>query len=108
MKLNDMLAKPGIYLISAPRLFFFAEVLAGGECHQLKPDTFERDGVLNREGWKLTGEEEIFGPLARPGTDVGTLKITVKGSMTTIDVDWGDAIYELPPGEYPLNVGGKL
>lgn len=66
MNLDSLLSRPGIYMISAPTHFFFVEVMAGGECHQLKPGTFERDGVLRREGWNLNGDEEAFGPLARP------------------------------------------
>lgn len=36
------------------------------------------------------------------GVVAATLTISVEGSTTTIDCDWGDAVRSMPPGSYPL------
>ncbi len=65
-----MMALPGIYVIVQHNgIVAFVEVV-GNECHQLKPDTFERDGELAPDGWALGLIAAIAGPLARPDKKV--------------------------------------
>ncbi len=66
VSLDIMHSKPGIWLVTGRRTLFFVETDADGVCHQLKPDTFERDGVLRPGRWRIEGIVQIYGPLARP------------------------------------------
>lgn len=68
--LDTMHSKPGIYLVVSNLGMFFVETDTDGLCHQLKPDTFERDGELRRGRWVPDTLRGIYGPLARP--DKGT------------------------------------
>lgn len=44
---------------------------------------------------------DLFG-LPQPAGRTATLTISVDGSTTTIDCEWGDAVRSLPAGQYPL------
>lgn len=62
--IDDMLKTPGIFVVFSWQTCFLAEVMADGTCHQLNPDSLERDGELRRDGW-LDIDPRIVGPLAR-------------------------------------------
>lgn len=64
VSLDTMHKTPGIWVLVGRSIIFFVEVDAEGRCFQLNPDTFERDGQLERDGW--SGNPVIVGPLARP------------------------------------------
>jgi hypothetical protein len=54
--IKRMLARPGRYCVSnIPMLMrgaiFFVEVDPDGSCHQLQPQTGQRDGELLPDGW---------------------------------------------------------
>lgn len=66
ISLDVMHSKPGIYLVTGRWELFFVETDAAGACHQLRPDTFERDGELPPGRWNPRGVTGIYGPLARP------------------------------------------
>lgn len=68
ISLDVMHSKPGIYLVTGRWELFFVETDAAGICHQLRPDTFERDGELPPGRWNPQGVTGIYGPLARPKT----------------------------------------
>ena len=62
--LDLMLKVPGIYLIMSGQLGFYAEVDASGQCYQLNPKTFARDGdPLPRDKWYEDMITSIEGPL---------------------------------------------
>lgn len=61
MKLDNLPTKPGFYLVEGRLGMFFAEVDENMVMHQLKPETFERDGALSDDGW--LNPVEFFGPL---------------------------------------------
>lgn len=65
VSLDVMHSKPGIYVVVDRRGMAFVETDGDGRCHQLKPDTFERDGELQTGGWNIGFIVGIFGPLAR-------------------------------------------
>lgn len=50
-ELDKMYATPGVYVVLGDMYLFYVETLPDGTCHQLKPDTKERDGELSRSGW---------------------------------------------------------
>ena len=49
-KIEKMLAVAGLYAVVTSIGVFFVEVMPNGTCHQLKPDTLEQDGELDRAG----------------------------------------------------------
>lgn len=62
----DMLKqKLGIYVLMIPGGVMFIESDADGSIHQLKPDTFERDGILAPDGWNHRSHWTVIGPLQR-------------------------------------------
>lgn len=63
--LDIMKQKPGIYVVMSPAGVMFIESDAKGYFHQLKPDTFERDGVLSANGWNHRSHWNAIGPLQR-------------------------------------------
>jgi hypothetical protein len=65
--IDVVLSKPGIYIVLTRSHTAVVEVLPNGECHQLDPDTLERDGVLDTGGWNLRVIEKFLGPFARVG-----------------------------------------
>jgi hypothetical protein len=65
MTLDELLARPGIYVVQMRLGIFFIEVEVDQTCHQLKPETFERDGVLPRDGWNNPENISAYGPLRR-------------------------------------------
>lgn len=66
VSLDVMHSKPGIYLVTAAGGQIFVEVDETGACHQLNPETFERDGILRPGNWAVPHILGIYGPLARP------------------------------------------
>lgn len=58
-------SNPGIWVLIM-RGVVFIEVESNGTIHQLKPDTFERDGVLREDRWNMPVVFTACGPLARP------------------------------------------
>ena len=62
--LDIMRQKPGIYVTIQPAGIVFIEV-EGDTFYQLKPQTFERDGVLPPDGWNHHTHWNAIGPLAR-------------------------------------------
>ena len=66
VSLDVMHSRPGIYLVVSPAAMVFVETDAAGHCHQLKPDTFERDGEMIPGRWNIPAICGIFGPLVRP------------------------------------------
>lgn len=60
-------SKPGIWLVIGRGATILMEVLPDGACHQLNPDTFERDGELVMGGWRVEAIVTLVGPLQRVG-----------------------------------------
>jgi hypothetical protein len=58
-------SNPGIWVVMTSTSISFIESEDDGTIHQLKPDTFERDGVLLPGGWNLVSITRAIGPLAR-------------------------------------------
>ena len=75
ISLDVMHSRPGIYLIVSPGLLLFVEVDEAGVCHQLKPETFERDGIMEAGRWIPQNIGAIFGPLSRPRVPVTDAEI---------------------------------
>lgn len=63
--IDALYSKPGLYVVAMPAGFFIVEVVEGGICYQLTPDTLRLDGELSREGWFLPNILGIIGPFAR-------------------------------------------
>jgi hypothetical protein len=64
MKPKNFPTRPGIYLVDGKGSMFI-ELEADGKVHQLRFTTFERDGVLDDEGWHNDWPLSFYGPLAR-------------------------------------------
>lgn len=64
--LDVMLSTPGIWVAHCFAGVLLVEVETDSTCHQLKLQTLERDGVLDRGGWNLDAGMSFLGPLARP------------------------------------------
>lgn len=62
--IEEMHQTPGVYAVIGRSGTFFAEVDAQKVCYQLKPKTLERDGVLDREGWRVPEVLRIVGPIS--------------------------------------------
>ena len=67
MKLDYVLQTPGIWVCASGRTAFFLEVADDLICHQLDPETLERDGELEPDGWSDEARIEagFCGPLQR-------------------------------------------
>lgn len=63
--LDIMKTKPRVYVVTTQTTMCFLETDEHGFVHQLKPDTFERDGILSTNGWDLSTRYSAYGPLAR-------------------------------------------
>ena len=61
--IDEMHQTPGIYEVIGRGGSFLAEVDEQKRCHQLKPDTLERDGILSRKGWRVPQVLRIIGPI---------------------------------------------
>ena len=61
-------SKPGIYLATSATTIAFIEVTVDGIVHQLKAETFERDGILREGYWNTLAIKGFYGPLSRPTT----------------------------------------
>lgn len=66
---------------------------------QLGPEEGIEDGVARIQALLAPAAQE-------PLTKAGTLKVTVSGSVSTVDVDWLDPMpHKLPVGEYLIFIG---
>jgi hypothetical protein len=63
--LDVVLSNPGVWIICGCGHVMLVEVAADGSCHQLDPDTFERDGELRPGGWEIANIVTMIGPLQR-------------------------------------------
>jgi len=62
--IEEMHQTPGMYLVIGRGGSFLAEIDEEGQCHQLKPGTLKRDGILHREGWRVPEVLRIVGPIS--------------------------------------------
>lgn len=68
MKHDDLLAAlaaPGLHVVVGCAWAIVVEIEADGTCHQLKPRTLERDGILSRDGWTAATIVGVLGPFSR-------------------------------------------
>lgn len=61
--LDEMYAKPGVYVVVGAAGLFFVEVDSDHVCHQLTYTHYKKDGVLDRSGWHSETLKLIHGPL---------------------------------------------
>lgn len=57
--------KAGIYVVQSSAGLMFIESDTEGNIHQLKLNTFERDGILESDGWNHRSHWVAIGPLQR-------------------------------------------
>jgi len=62
-QIDEMYAKPGVYVVVGAAGLFFVEVDSDHVCHQLTHTDYKKDGVLDRAGWFLDTVRLIHGPL---------------------------------------------
>lgn len=63
--LDVMKQKRGIYVVMMGLGIVFVEADEKGNIHQLRAETFERDGILSPEGWNHRSNWSAIGPLQR-------------------------------------------
>jgi len=66
---------PGVYVLFTHRSMLFIEIDEQRQCHQLKPDTLERDGILDRDKWNRKIPITAYGPLVRPATQLNASQL---------------------------------
>ena len=65
IEFDEMVKTPGIYLVILFWGVSLVEVADDLVCPQLKYTTYERDGVLERDGWIPGAINSILGPFTR-------------------------------------------